>query len=65
MTETELKTDATKALADIKAETAKLETDAKADISKGETYVKAHIAWIIGIACTLLGFVAGWASHLK
>lgn len=61
----ELKTDAGKVLAEIKAETAKLETDAKADFSKGETYVKAHIAWIIGIVCALLGFVAGWVAHLK
>lgn len=65
MTETELKTDATQALANIQAETAKLETDAKADVAKVKGQIGVHMAWIIGIGCMLLGFVAGWCLHLK
>lgn len=55
----EIKTDVTKALADIKAETAKLETDAKADMTKIKSVWQSYQIYIVAFICLVFGAVAG------
>jgi hypothetical protein len=39
-------------------------SEAKAEVTRLESYVKAHTAWAIGVACFLLGAIAGHYLHL-
>jgi ElaB/YqjD/DUF883 family membrane-anchored ribosome-binding protein len=63
MTETELKTDATEAMAGVKAEISKLDGSLEARVKALEAeaggYVKAHVVYFVGAICLIVGVVAG------
>jgi hypothetical protein len=64
----EIKTDATKALADVKGVIADVDKDA-AKVEAAEVsasgWVKTHVAWVIGLGCALVGFLAGYLAHVR